>query len=636
MLTSPDVLEHLRVIVQTAQDAIIAADELGTITFCNRATETLFGSSSAELIGGSLTRLMPERFHDAHRDGMARFLRTRAPRVIGGTVELLGRHKDGAEFPIELSLSSGTANGETFFIGIIRDIRARKLAEQEARRIEDSLRRSEAQLRQAQEIAKIGSWEWDVATGVLAPSEQLCAIRGIARAAALSAEQFYDGIHPEDRERVREEIGRCLREASAFTCDYRVVRGDGVRQVQTRGEAVHEHGRPVRLIGTEQDVTEQRLVEARVMLGDRLACVGTLAAGVAHEINNPLAYVSTNLDMIAEELHAIGGASPSRRLRELEEMTREARQGAERVRKIVRGLKTFSRADSERRTILDLHQVLELALNMSFNEIRHRARLVKDYGDVPTVLADESRLGQVFVNLLINAAQAIPEGQADRNEIRIVTRTEAERAIIEVHDTGAGIPADVIGRIFDPFFTTKEIGVGTGLGLSISHSIITDLAGEIAVHSEAGKGTTFRVALPATRAKPASEAAAAPAVGGAIRVGRVLIVDDDETGARSLSRILRPSEVTITHNGRQALDAIRAGKQFDVILCDLMMPEMTGMDLHREISRERPELLDRMIFMTGGAFTPAACEFLDRVPNDRLEKPYEPQALRALVQRRLR
>jgi PAS domain S-box-containing protein len=321
MIPGPDVLEHLRVIVETAQDAIIAASERGTITFCNRATEVLFGYAAAELVGGSLTQLMPERFHDAHRGGLDRFVRTRAPRVIGGTVELLGRRKDGGEFPIELSLSSGTANDEVFFIGVIRDIGARKL-------IEDSLRRSEAQLRQAQEIAKIGSWDWDLATDTLAPSEQLCAIRGIARAPALSAEQFYAGIHPEDRERVRAEIQRCLRDASTFTCDHRIVRADGVRHVQTRGETVHENGRPVRMIGTEQDVTEKRLVEARIVLGDRLACVGTLAAGVAHEINNPLAYVCSNLDMIAEEIRAIGGASPSGRMRELAEMTRDAPSGA--------------------------------------------------------------------------------------------------------------------------------------------------------------------------------------------------------------------------------------------------------------------------------------------------------------------
>ncbi len=501
MLTSPNVLEHLRAIVESAQDAILAAGEHGTITFCNRATEAMFGYAAADLIGGSLTQLMPARFHDAHRGGMARFLRTREPRVIGGTVELVGVRKDGAEFPIELSLSSGTENGETFFIGVIRDITARKLADRERQKIEDSLRRSEAQLRQAQEIAKIGSWEWDLATDTFAPSEQLCAIRGLARTASLPAEQFYAGIHAEDRERVREEIRRGLREGAAFTCDYRIVRGDGVRHVQTRGEPVHEDGAPVRLFGTEQDVTEKRLVEARIMLGDRLACVGTLAAGVAHEINNPLAYVSANLDMIAEEIRSIGGASPSKRLRELEEITREARQGADRVRKIVRGLKTFSRADSEKREILDVHQVLDLAINMSFNEIRHRAQLVKEYGDVPAIEADESRLGQVFVNLLVNAAHAIAEGQADRNEIRIVTQGEPDAVIIEIQDTGSGIPADVIGRIFDPFFTTKAIGVGTGLGLSISHSIVTDLGGEISVQSEVGKGTTFRVVLPALRAR---------------------------------------------------------------------------------------------------------------------------------------
>jgi CheY-like chemotaxis protein len=137
------------------------------------------------------------------------------------------------------------------------------------------------------------------------------------------------------------------------------------------------------------------------------------------------------------------------------------------------------------------------------------------------------------------------------------------------------------------------------------------------------------------RSEAAADAEADTEAGETVRVGRVMIVDDDETGARSLSRVLRPHDVTITHDGRQALDAILAGKQFDVILCDLMMPEMTGMELHRELSRARPELLDRMIFMTGGAFTPAAREFIDRVPNDCLEKPCAPEAIRALIQRLL-
>ena len=142
-----------------------------------------------------------------------------------------------------------------------------------------------------------------------------------------------------------------------------------------------------------------------------------------------------------------------------------------------------------------------------------------------------------------------------------------------------------------------------------------------------------RVALPAMSASPAAEAAAEPPSEETERTGSVLIVEDDETGARSLSRILRPNEVTIAHNGRQALDAIRAGKRFDAILCDLMMPEMTGMDLHRELARERPDLLPQMIFMTGGAFTPAAREFLERIPNECIEKPCEPRMIVAIVQR---
>ena len=157
----------------------------------------------------------------------------------------------------------------------------------------------------------------------------------------------------------------------------------------------------------------------------------------------------SNLDLIAEELRRLAGGSPSSRMRDLEDMVTEARQGAERVRKIVRGMKTFSRTDEQRRTAIEVHPLLELSINMAFNEIRHRARVVKDFGVIPLIEADEARLGQVFVNLLVNAAHSIPEGHADTNEIRVVTKTDASgRAVIEVRDTGEGISPDILKRIY--------------------------------------------------------------------------------------------------------------------------------------------------------------------------------------------
>ena len=377
----------------------------------------------------------------------------------------------------------------------------------------------------------------------------------------------------------------------------------------------------------------QRL-QSQLVIADRMSAVGTLAAGVAHEINNPLAYVMSNLELIAEDVRSIAGGSPSSRMKDLEEMVTEARQGAERVRKIVRGMKTFSRADEERRTPIDVRPLLDLSINMAFNEIRHRAHIVKDFGAIPPIEADEARLGQVFVNLLVNAAHSIPEGHADTNEIRIVTSTDASgRGVIEVRDTGEGIAREILNRIFNPFFTTKAIGDGTGLGLSICHSIVKGLGGEIGVESERGVGTVFRVVLPAARLVRAEVVQAAvleprPSP----RAGTVLVVDDDVMVGTAIRRILgEEHDVTVLSDGQKALDLLLDGKRFDVILCDLMMPQVTGMDIHAALSSDVPELTHRMVFVTGGAFTPTAQKFLDTIPNQRLEKPFSSQNLRALV-----
>ena len=369
-------------------------------------------------------------------------------------------------------------------------------------------------------------------------------------------------------------------------------------------------------------------------MADRLVSVGTLAAGVAHEINNPLSYVLANLEMVVEEIRALSGGSASGRMKELEEMAIEARHGAERVRKIVRGLKTFSRADEEHRVVMDLKPALELAINMAYNEIRHRARLVKDYGPAPLVDADDARLGQVFLNLLVNAAQAIPDGNLEANEIRIATTTDAEgRAVITFSDTGPGIAEAVVGQIFDPFFTTKPVGVGTGLGLSICHNIVTGMGGLISVRSEIGRGTTFRVTLPPAAVQELPGAAASPPQEGPDRRGRgaILVVDDEPAVGMALKRCLRDHDVTVVTGVAEALDVLASGKQFDVIFSDLMMPQMTGMDFYRELTRRSPDDAARIVFVTGGAFTAVASEFLQQVANERLEKPFAPRTVRELV-----
>jgi signal transduction histidine kinase len=240
---------------------------------------------------------------------------------------------------------------------------------------------------------------------------------------------------------------------------------------------------------------DQARMRERLLISERLVSVGTLAAGVAHEINNPLAVAMANLECLLEAL-APGAAGPTE-VAAFAESLRDIDEAHKRIRDIVRDVKLFSRPQESKTSDVDVRSVIESSLRMAWNAVRHRVRVVKEFDAVPLVTANESRLGQVILNLIVNAAQAAPQGEADHNTLRLITRTaEDGRAVIEVADTGCGIPKENLERIFDPFFTTKPAGIGTGLGLSICHTIIAELGGEIEVDSEVGRGTTFRLLLP--------------------------------------------------------------------------------------------------------------------------------------------
>jgi PAS domain S-box-containing protein len=391
--------------------------------------------------------------------------------------------------------------------------------------------------------------------------------------------------------------------------------------------AVDFGGEPATL-AIARDCTERKRLEGQLLQAERMASMGTLAAGMAHEINNPLAYIKANVAMIGEQLEGRGASA------ELLAMISDAMEGATRVQNIVAGMKVFSRANTEQRGPVDVHAALDLALRMTGNEIRHRCHVDKQYGAVPTVIADQGRLGQVFINLLINAAQAIPVGHVEHNWIRIITRTDDRgRAVVEVHDTGCGIPDNVRSRIFEPFFTTKDVGEGTGLGLSICHGIITAFGGEIDVTSQVGVGTTLRVLLPAAMELVSPPPAATMPSAAPVR-GTVLVVDDDDRLRETLGRLLRKEyDVTVAARAEDALAPIRDGKRYTVIVSDLMMPEMTGMEFYAQLQGLDPQQAQRVVFITGGAFTSTANTFLATVANPRLDKPFELTALRNLVRR---
>jgi len=383
-------------------------------------------------------------------------------------------------------------------------------------------------------------------------------------------------------------------------------------------------------------LAEQR-TRARLGLAERLTSLGTLAAGMSHEINNPLACVLSNAAFAIEEIDGVirEGTPGAARLTEARAALAEALEAAERVRLVVRDVNTFARADEEKQGPLDLRKLMDNVLALAQNQIRHRASVVKDYGDVPMVDANEARLAQAFLKLIVNAAQAIREGAAEKNTIRVATRTDdAGRAVVAISDTGSGMQPEVVARIFDPFFTTKEVGQGMGLGLSVVHGIVSAIGGKIDVETLLGKGSTFTVTLPpswttAPRERP-STTPPAP------KRGRLLVVDDEPMVGRAIRRMLgKEHDVVLPGRGADAIEAIKGGERFDVILCDLMMPDVTGMDLYETLHRDVPAEAERIIFLTGGAFTPAARAFLDRLPGRWLEKPFDPNKLRAALRERI-
>ncbi len=423
----------------------------------------------------------------------------------------------------------------------------------------------------------------------------------------------------------------------------RVLGGEDFTVMSPIGAAVHETtltptrnavGEVDGAIGVSIDATDRANMQKRLLQAERLASMGTLSAAVAHEINNPLTYLLGSLDALSKRLADPEPASAQALATHVE----QAREGAERVRRIVRGLQTFARQDEDRAEPTDVQAAIEHAIGMVDNVVRHRARLIRNLGRVPAVMANDLRLGQVLVNLLLNAAQAIPEGHADTNEIRIVSWHDEARGMVTVRieDTGCGIAPETKERLFEPFFTTKPVGEGTGLGLPICYGILKGFGGRIQLDSVPGKGTAASVHLVACR-RPRAGQPALPVVVAPLRRGRLLIVDDDPKVARMLAMLLSVAhDVEVCQDPRAAAERILGGERFDVIFCDLMMPDMTGMDFHAVLHARVPEQAERIVFITGGAFTPAARAFTSTVPNPFLDKPFDDNALHAVLASYLR
>lgn len=364
---------------------------------------------------------------------------------------------------------------------------------------------------------------------------------------------------------------------------------------------------------------EVRRLEAELVLRDRLATVGTLAAAIAHEVNNPLAYILLSLEMADEKLEQ-AELDGCELLSGVRENLSDAANGARRVRDIVRELMSFSRVQEAPPTAVDVHAAIDAAIKMATPELRYRAQLVRDFGDIPPIFGIEGRISQVFLNLLLNAARAFAE-KSPTNRVSITTREVDGQVVIDVADNGRGMKPEDAQRIFEPFFTTSP--EGSGLGLPISRSLVEGAGGSLDVLSTSTQGTTFRVVLPAARQLRVAERKPVPTPLSRGPRRRILVADDEMLVLKAITKTMDEDwEVVAVGSVAEAKTALAGDDAFDVILCDTMMLDGTGPEVFLWTKQHLPDLVPRFVLMTGGTFTDEVRAFMDEVRVPVLPKPF--------------
>ncbi len=409
------------------------------------------------------------------------------------------------------------------------------------------------------------------------------------------------------------------------------------------GEAVYDTwltplrgttGEIVGLAGLSHDVSEIRRLQGQTIQNDRIIAMGTLAASVAHEINNPLTYVLGSAQVLVREVARLEVllafqplpmasilAAALRIKAELEPVT----TGLDRMALITHDLRTFSRPDDQRLETVDVMAVLRSVLQLMGKEVEARATLTVDLGPAAPARANQARLVQVFLNLLTNALQAVTPGRP--NQIGVVGRVDNGRVIVEVSDTGRGVPEGLRERIFEPFVTTKEVGEGTGLGLFVCRNILSGYGGHVSVHDRPGGGAVFRVSLPAValQHEPSLAAAHAASASPPTSGRRILIIDDEPMVARALLARLKDAgyAAMAVEAPARAMDLLLSNEDIALVYCDLMMKGMTGMALDGELRARAPDQARKLVFMTGGAFTPEAQAFVEANADRVITKPFD-------------
>ncbi len=580
-------------IVASAMDAILTVNNEQKIVVFNPAAEKMFVCPAAQALGQPIEMFIPHRFRDAHQSHIQKFGEHGVTSRTMGVLNLLwALRANGEEFPIEASISQMRSNGDKLFTVIVRDISERIKAE-------EAVRRSDAARRVALESAQLAEWQIDLQTGAAHRSPSHDRIFGYAeQVPEWSFEIFMKHVHPEDRESVRASFKQCLEQQSKWDFECRIIRADGeTRWIWACGSHYKDQsGKSTHMMGTVADVTDRKRSEEMRIRSQKLEGLGTLAGGISHDFNNILLAISGNARLASTDLPADHPLQES-----LAEISKAAARAADLVQRIL----AFSRPQELKQHAAQLTQIVDEALKLLRATIPANIEFQTEYeAKLPPVMVDATQIHQVIVNLAVNGAHAMGSRSG---LLRFALRSvHVQNAIghdlpdmrdgqyvqFTVQDNGCGMDRNTLDRIFDPFFTTKGPGKGTGLGLSVVHGIMTSHGGAIRVYSEKGRGTAFHLYFPVAASAVEAEPTINPAKTRQ-RSEHILYLDDEEGLVILATRLLKRLGYKVTGftNPNLALDEFRSRPgEFDAVVTDLSMPQLSGFDFAIQILRIRPEI----------------------------------------------
>lgn len=604
------VADLLLTAIESGPDPLELTDQTARVFYVNPAWHRYFDYGPSAVVGHELAGLVRDDDKPAHDKAYVEFTSAQLKKRLYWLGTMGSRTSDGQRRFNEVMVSpfDDSSRGHHGNLAIRRDLAHRQGRDAALATVHREFRAVLAAIPDAVIVLRDKSIYFaNSAFGVLVGQVQDSVI----------GRDFATFVHAEDWDMLAStwEAGN--------TRNVRLLHSSGtvrVAEVSAAGDVSFE-GSPSHIF-LARDVTEQVLAREEMARSERLAALGALAAGVAHEINNPLSYVTLNLESLREHVH------PSAK-----DVVEEALDGAHRIGAIVAELRGFWNGAGHELGAVDVSTVVTSAVNLAQNEIRHRAELVRELEPGLVAYARQGQLVQVLVNLLVNAAQAIPDQDGRHHLVRIRSRSVSLSELeISVSDTGPGMSEKMRASLLDPFAAVRGSGVGPGFGLALSKRIVEELRGAIEVIESGETGTTIAVRLPRVAQEDAPVESRRSHFDLLQAPFRVLVVDDEPLIARAIRRALGTFVVHVASDGEDALSVIAKGEEFDVILCDLMMPRVSGADLFQRVEREHPSLAKRFVFMTGGAFADWSQRFLDTVDRPIIEKPFQPAQLRKCIE----